>query len=62
MEDLVFLLEGAGLNTGIDVDKLLPIREIIATNLPDEPLHGTYAKAGAPKGYPWVSSTASTQD
>ena len=62
MEDLVFLLEGAGLRTGIDVDKLLPIRDIISKNLPDEPLHGTYAKAGAPKGFPWTSSTASTQD
>lgn len=56
MEDLVFLLEGAGLNTGIDLEKLLPVREIIANNLPDEPLHGTYKKAGAPKGFPFVSA------
>lgn len=62
MEDLVFLLESAGLNTGIDLERLLPIRDIIATNLPDEPLHGTYAKAGAPKGYPWSSATKSAQD
>ena len=57
MEDLVFLLEGAGLHTGIDVDALLPIRDIIARTLPDEPLHGTYAKAGAPKGFPFPSLT-----
>ncbi|MGX0978561.1 hydroxymethylglutaryl-CoA lyase [Roseovarius sp. MBR-51] len=56
MEDLVFLLEGAGLNTGIDLEKLLPVREIIARNLPDEPLHGTYEKAGAPKGFPFASA------
>jgi len=62
MEDLVFLLESAGLHTGIDLERLLPIRDIIATNLPDEPLHGTYAKAGAPKGYPWSSATKSAQD
>lgn len=55
MEDLVFLLEGAGLNTGIDLEKLLPVREIIARNLPEEPLHGTYEKAGAPKGFPFAS-------
>ena len=52
----MFLLEGAGLNTGIDLEKLLPVREIIANNLPDEPLHGTYKKAGAPKGFPFVSA------
>ena len=56
MEDLVFLLEGAGLNTGIDLEKLLQVREIIARNLPDEPLHGTYKKAGAPKGFPFASA------
>jgi len=51
MDDLVFLLEGAGLKTGVDLDKLVEIRDIIAANLPEEPLHGMYAKAGAPKGF-----------
>jgi len=51
MEDLVFLLEGAGLRTGIDLDKLVGIREIVADNLPDETLYGMYARAGAPKGF-----------
>ncbi|MBV1895597.1 MAG: hydroxymethylglutaryl-CoA lyase [Rhodobacteraceae bacterium] len=54
MEDLVFLLEGAGLDTGIDLAKLLPVREIISRNLPEEPLHGTYEKAGTPKGFPFA--------
>lgn len=49
-EDLVFMLEGAGFRTGIDVDRLVALRSIIARNLPDEPLHGAYARAGAPKG------------
>ena len=51
MDDLVFLLEGAGLSTGVDLDRLIEVREIIARNLPDEPLHGMYARAGAPKGF-----------
>ena len=51
MDDLVFLLEGTGLKTGVDLDKLVEVREIIATNLPVEQLHGMYAKAGAPKGF-----------
>lgn len=45
-EDMVFMFEAAGLNTGIALDRLLPLREILARNLPDEPLHGAYAKAG----------------
>ncbi len=51
MDDMVFLLEGAGLRTGIDLDRLVRVREIIAGNLPDEPLYGMYARAGAPKGF-----------
>lgn len=51
MDDLVFLLEGAGLRTGVDLDKLVEVRQIIASNLPEEPLHGMYAKAGPPKGF-----------
>ena len=35
MDDLVFLLEGAGLKTGVDLDKLVEVREIIAANLPE---------------------------
>jgi hydroxymethylglutaryl-CoA lyase len=51
MDDLVFLLEGAGLSTGVDLDSLVEVRDIIARNLPDERLYGMYALAGAPKGF-----------
>lgn len=51
-EDLVFMLEGAGLRTGIDIDRLVELRPIIARNLPDEPLHGAYARSGAPTAGP----------
>ncbi len=58
MDDLVFLLEGAGMKTGVDLDKLVEVREIISANLPEEPLNGMYAKAGAPKGFVPASQAA----
>ena len=58
MDDLVFLLEGAGLSTGVDLDRLVEVREIIARNLPNEPLHGMYALAGPPKGFQSTSRAA----
>jgi len=62
MEDLVFELEGAGLHTGIDIDRLLAVRDIISKNIPQEPLHGTYQKAGAPKGFSWASTTTAAAE
>ncbi|HYL37891.1 MAG TPA: hydroxymethylglutaryl-CoA lyase [Bryobacteraceae bacterium] len=50
-EDLVFLLEAAGLKTGIDLGRLLEARKIICGALPEVPLHGALAKAGFPKGF-----------
>jgi len=58
MDDLIFLLEGAGLRTGVDLDRLIEVREIIARNLPDEALYGMYALAGAPKGFQSASQAA----
>ncbi|MCL4740033.1 MAG: hydroxymethylglutaryl-CoA lyase [Burkholderiaceae bacterium] len=51
MEDLVFLLEGMGLKTGVDIDKLLAVREIPARSLGAGELHGALARAGLPKGW-----------
>ena len=50
-EDLVFLLESMGLRTGIDLEKLIATRAIIAEALPGEPLYGHLADAGLPKGF-----------
>jgi hydroxymethylglutaryl-CoA lyase len=47
-EDLVFMLEAMGLDTGIDLDRLIKVRDIVATALPDEPLYGFVAQAGLP--------------
>ncbi len=51
IEDLVFLLESGGFRTGIDLQRLLDVRKILARALPDEPLHGAIAQAGVPKGF-----------
>jgi len=51
-EDLVFMLEAMGLNTGIDLDQLLAVRDIVRKALPDTvELYGFTADAGLRKGY-----------
>lgn len=50
-EDLVFLLESMGFHTGIDPDKLMSARALLAQGLPGETLHGAMAKAGLPKTF-----------
>jgi hydroxymethylglutaryl-CoA lyase len=51
MEDLVFMLEGMGLRTGVDLERLIAVRGILERALPGVPLHGNVAKAGLPKGF-----------
>ena len=43
-EDLVWLLESMGLRTGIDLDRLIAARTILAEGLPGEPLYGHLGK------------------
>lgn len=50
-EDLVFMLEAMGLDTGIDLDKLMQVRELVQTALPNEQLYGFTPEAGLPKGW-----------
>jgi hydroxymethylglutaryl-CoA lyase len=50
-EDLVFMLEAMGINTGISLEKLLKVRGIIAKALPGEPLYGFTPDAGLPLGF-----------
>jgi hydroxymethylglutaryl-CoA lyase len=50
-EDLVFMLQAMGLETGIDLARLLKVREIVAEALPDEPLYGFTPDAGVPLGF-----------
>lgn len=45
-EDLVLMLNAMGLKTGIDLEKLLSVRAILAEALPGEPLYGFTPDAG----------------
>ena len=50
-EDLVFMLQAMGFKTGIDLAKLLKVREIVSTALPGEALYGFTPDAGVPLGF-----------
>ena len=50
-EDLVFMLQAMGFETGIDLAKLLKVREIVADALPGEALYGFTPDAGVPLGF-----------
>ena len=51
MDDLCFMLDSMGLTTGVDLQKLLDVREIVRTALPDIEMHGALARAGLPRNY-----------
>ena len=55
-EDLVFMLEAMGISTGIDLQKLLKVRDILAEALPGEPLYGFTPDAGLPLGFEKAAS------
>jgi len=50
-EDLVFMLEAMRLETGIDLPKLLAVRDILKAALPREALYGFTPDAGLPLGF-----------
>ncbi len=50
-EDLVFMLESMGFETGIDLAKLVAARDLLHAGLPGESLHGAVARAGIPKTF-----------
>jgi hydroxymethylglutaryl-CoA lyase len=47
-EDLAFLCESKGFATGIDIGKLVAVRAILRSEMPDEQLYGGLARAGLP--------------
>ncbi len=50
-EDLVFMLESMGFETGIDLKKLVAARSLLQEGLPAEPQHGAVARAGIPRTF-----------
>jgi hydroxymethylglutaryl-CoA lyase len=50
-EDLVFMLQAMGYETGVDLPALLAVRKILQDALPGEPLYGFTPDAGLPLGF-----------
>jgi hydroxymethylglutaryl-CoA lyase len=50
-EDLVFMFEAMGVQTGVDLQKLLAARELMVKAVPGEQVYGHMALAGLPKGF-----------
>jgi len=55
-EDLVYLLESMGYDTGIDIDALVAARALLEEGLPGEPLYGHVPDAGVHKGFRYADS------
>lgn len=50
-EDLVFMLEAMGFETGIELQRLLEMRAFVAECLPDVRMFGHVSQVGLPKGF-----------
>jgi hydroxymethylglutaryl-CoA lyase len=56
-EDLVFMLQSMGYETGININKLIASRRVLEQALPGEPLYGYLARAGVPSQFFEFSET-----
>ena len=50
-EDLVFMLEAVGYDTGVDLDALIALRRDVAASMPGEEFYGFLSEAGPPRGW-----------
>lgn len=50
-EDLVFMFESMGVDTGVDLKALMACRTFLADGLPGEDIYGMLPNAGLPKNY-----------
>ena len=50
-EDLAFMLESMGFETGIDIEALIAVRELVHRALPSVVQYGAIGKAGLPKNF-----------
>lgn len=57
-EDLAFLVEAMGYDTGVDIDQLVAARRILAEALPGEALYGHVQDSGLPKGFAYADGRA----
>lgn len=61
-EDVVYLLESMGVDTGVDLEKLLSAREALLEGLPGEPLYGYVQNAGVHKGFRYADPSLGTRN
>ena len=54
-EDLAFMFESMGVSTGIDLDKLVQVREMIRPQLPQTEFYGHLSVAGKPKNFAYAA-------
>jgi hydroxymethylglutaryl-CoA lyase len=57
-EDVAFMFASMGIETGVDIDKLLALRQQLVNWLPNTPTHGTLWRAGLPKSFNTASVPA----
>jgi hydroxymethylglutaryl-CoA lyase len=58
LEDTVFMFEAMGVATGIDIEALGAVRELVHRALPEVTLYGAIAKAGLPRNFHPVAQAA----
>ena len=58
LEDTAFMFEAMGVATGIDIEKLQSVRELVHRALPEVTLYGAIAKAGLPRNFHPVAQAA----
>jgi hydroxymethylglutaryl-CoA lyase len=54
-EDMVFMFEAMGINTGIDLRRLMQARAVLHRSLPHEALYGMTPDAGLPLGFVYAN-------
>ena len=54
-EDLVWMLEAMGLDTGVDLDGLAAARAVLEEGLPGEPIYGHLPDVGVEKGFRYAA-------
>ena len=54
-EDLVFMFEAMGVDTGVDLEKLIAARSLLQRGLPGEPIYGLTPDAGLTKGFVYAN-------
>lgn len=54
-EDLVFMFEAMGVDTGVDLEQLMAARAVLARGLPGEPIYGHTPDAGLTRGFVYAN-------